>query len=244
MTRSLGVDMAPLQRNTMGQRRAYGMISLLLTVLLLPMATAVDSTVSVNTTWSGNMVLSGNVTVANGATLTVASGTSVDAKEYTIIVEGVLVADQSTFFSSVVPETQGSHGQGLWPGIVIEANGEATLANVTVANASAGVLVRGTLSASDVVFNDAYRGLSLMGGTAIVDGFEAHRMDYEAVYVESGSLNLSDGLADEVAVGLANHGTSHVEDFAVKEAGVGVQALGGSLTPVSYTHLRAHETDS
>jgi len=37
-------------------------------------------------------------------------------------------------------------------------------------------------------------------------------------------------LADEVAVGLANHGTSHVEDFVVKEAGVGVQALSGSLT--------------
>ena len=235
MTRSLGVDMAPLQRNTMGQRRAYGMISLLLTVLLLPMATAVDSTVSVNTTWSGSMVLSGNVTVANGATLTVEPGSSVDAKEYSIIVEGVLEADQSIFYSSIVPETQGSHGQGLWPGIVIEAGGEVTLADVTVANASAGVLVRGTLSASEVVFNDAYRGLSVMGGTATVDGFEANRIDYEAVYVESGSLNLSNGLADEVAVGLANHGTSHVEDFVVKEAGVGVQALDGTLTLDGYS---------
>jgi hypothetical protein len=61
------------------------------------MATAVDSTVSVNTTWSGSMVLSGNVTVANGATLTVEPGSSVDAKEYSIIVEGVLEADQSIF---------------------------------------------------------------------------------------------------------------------------------------------------
>ena len=230
MTRSLGVDMAPLQRKTMGQQRAYGMISLLLAVLLLPMATAVDSTVSVNTTWSGDMVLSGNVTVASGATLTIAPGTNVDAKEYSIIIEGVLVADESSFFSSVVPETQGSHGQGLWPGIVIETGVEATLAEVTVANASAGVLVRGVLSASDVVFNDAYRGLSLMGGTATVDEFEANRMDYEAVYVETGSLNLSNGLANEVAVGLANHGTAYVDDFVVKEAGVGVQSLGGSLT--------------
>ena len=230
MSRSLGVDMAPLQRNIMGQQRAYGMISLLLTVLLLPMATAVDSTVSVNTTWSGNMVLSGNVTVANGATLTVAPGTSVDAKEYSIIVEGVLLANQASFFSSVVPETQGSHGQGLWPGIVVEPGGEANLTDVSVANASAGVLVRGTFNATDVVFNDAYRGLSLVGGSATVDGFEANRMDYEALYVESGSLTLSDGLASEVAVGLANHGTAYVEAFTVKEAGVAVQALAGTLT--------------
>ena len=98
MSRSLGVDMAPLQRNTMGQRRAYGMISLLLVVVLLPMTTAVDSTVSVNTTWSGDMVLSGNVTVANGATLTVAPGTTVDTRAYSVIVEGSMLADQASFF--------------------------------------------------------------------------------------------------------------------------------------------------
>ncbi len=222
--------MAPLQRNTMGQQRAYGMISLLLVVVLLPMATAVDSTVSVNTTWSGDMVLSGNVTVANGATLTVAPGTTVDAKSYSVIVEGSMVADQASFFSSIVPETQGSHGQGLWLGIVIETGGQANFTDVSVSNASAGVLVRGTFNASGTVFNDAYRGLSVMGGTATVDGLEANRMDYEAVYVEHGALNLTNGTVNEVAVGLANQGTSHIEEFVVKQAGVGVQSLGGVLT--------------
>ena len=204
--------------------------SLLLTVLLLPMVSGADSTVSVNTTWSGNTVLTGNVTVASGATLTVSPGASIDAKDYSIVVEGTMVADQAHFYSSSIPETQGSHGQGLWSGIEVAAGATATFTSVAVSNASAGVLVQGTFSGEDVVFSDAYRGLSVMGGTAVVDGFEAYRIDYEAVYVESGSLNLSDATAEEVAVGLANHGQANVSDLIVSEAGVGVQSQAGVLT--------------
>ena len=221
--------MAPPQRQFMRQGRALSMVTLLLTVLLLPMVSGADSTVSTNTTWSGNMVLTGNVTVANGVTLTVSPGTSIDAKSYAIVVEGTLVADQASFYSSIVPETQGSHGQGLWPGLVIESGGQANLTEVTVANASAGVLVRGAFNGSDVVFNDAYRGLSVMGGHAVVTGFEANRMDYEALYVESGSLDLNNGTATEVAVGLANYATANLVEYTVNEAGVGVQSYGGTL---------------
>ena len=206
-----------------------GMVTLLLTVLLLPVVNAADSTVSTSTTWSGDMVLSGNVTVASGATLTVLPGTTVDAKEYAIIIEGTLVADQTVFFSSITPETQGSHGQGLWPGLVVEPGGQANLTEVTVANASAGVLVRGDFNGTNVVFNDAYRGLSVMGGEAVVSGFEANRIDYEAMYVESGELNVSNGTATEVATGLANHATANILEFTVNQAGVGVQSLGGTL---------------
>ncbi len=221
--------MAPLQRNTMRQRLACGVVSLFLLVILSPLVPAADSTISADTTWSGEMVLSGNITVASGTTLTIAPGTNVDAREYSIVVEGTLLVEGASFFSSVPPITQGSHGQGLWPGIVVESGGSLNISNTTVANASAGVLLRGHLSAHNVLFNDAYRALSVVGGSASVDGFEANRMDYEAVYVESGTLNLTSGLANEVAIGLANHGTAIVEDFTVTEAGVGVQALAGSL---------------
>ena len=221
--------MAPLQRQPMRQGRALGMVLLLLTVLLLPMVSGADSTVSTNTTWSGNMVLSGNVTVASGATLTVSPDTTVDAKEYAIIVEGTLVAEQAEFFSSIMPETQGSHGQGLWPGIVVETGGQVNLTNVIVANASAGALVRGNFNGTDVVFNDAYRGVSVVGGEAVITGFEANRIDYEALYVESGVLNFTNGTATEVAVGLANRATANVLEFTVAEAGVGVQSYAGTL---------------
>jgi len=221
--------MAPLQRHAMRQRQAFGMAAMLILVLLTPLASSADSTVSVNTTWSGSMTLTGNVTVASGATLTIAPGASIDAKEYALIVEGTLEAEEATFFSSVIPITQGSHGQGLWPGIVVESGGSASLANVTVANASAGVLVKGDLAANDLVVNDAYRGLSILGGEAVVQGFEAHRIDYEALYVETGALHISDGVVEEVAVGLANHAEANVSDLTVRQAGVGIQSQAGTL---------------
>ena len=152
-----------------------------------------------------------------------------DAKSYSIVVEGTMMVDQASFFSSVVPETQGSHGQGLWPGLVVEPSGQLNLTDSVVANASASVLVRGTFNGTDVVFNDAYRGLSIMGGDATVTGLEANRMDYEALYVESGLLNLTDATATEVAVGLVNHAQANVVDLTVMEAGVGAQSLGGEL---------------
>ena len=239
MTRGLWIDMARHQRHGMTRTTAAGIAGLLLTVLLLPFVSGADSTVTVNTTWSGQLTLTGNVTVASGATLTVEPGTAVDAGTYAIIVEGLLEADQASFYSSVTPETQGSHGQGLWPGIVVETGGQATLSDVTVANASAGVLVRGTFNGSDVVFNDAYRGLAVLGGSAHVNGFEANRIDYEAVYVESGSLNLTEGVANEVAVGLANHASAEVSSFTVNEAGVGAQAQGGTLSLVDFAVTNA-----
>ena len=140
-----------------------------------------------------------------------------------------MVVDQASFFSSIIPETQGSHGQGLWSGLVVEPSGQLNLTDSVVANASASVLVRGTFNGTDVVFNDAYRGLSVMGGDAVATGLEANRIDYEAVYVESGSLNLTDATATEVAVGLATHAQASVVDLTVSEAGIGAQSLGGDL---------------
>ena len=214
----------------MTRTKALSTAALLLTVLLLPFVTsAADSTVTVNTTWSGTVSLSGNVTVASGATLVVAPGTEVDAGEFSIVVEGTLEADQASFFSSVTPLTQGSHGQGIWPGIVVESGGVVDLNEVMISNASAGVLVKGNLSATKVVFNDAYRGISVVGGHATVNDFTANRMDYEALYVESGTLYLETGLANEVAVGLANHDYANLTDFTVREAGVGVQSQAGIM---------------
>ena len=99
----------------MGQRRAYGMVSLLLLVVVLPMGAAVDSTVSVDTVWTGDMILSGNVTVASGATLTVEPGARVDARSYSINVEGTMAADQALFYSSVLPQTKALTAKGCGP---------------------------------------------------------------------------------------------------------------------------------
>ena len=229
LTRGVGVDMAQHQRKCMARMLSATIALLLHSVLFFPLAFAADSTISTNTTWSGTLTLDGNVTIATGTTLTISPGTTVDAGTYGIIVEGVLEASEAHFFSSTPPISQGSHGQGMWPGIVIEVGGEADFSDVTVANASAGVVVKGDFIGQQIVFNDAYRGIAVMGGSATVNDFEANRIDYEALYVESGSLNLDNGIASEVAVGIANQGTTTITDFTVEEAGVGIQSFAGTL---------------
>ena len=213
----------------MRTRNALALTALLLMMSLSPVISAADSTVTVNTTWSGSMTLTGNVTVAEGATLTIAPGASIDAGEYGILIQGHLDADDALFFSSEPPLTQGSHGQGMWPGIEIASSGSAELNNVTIANASAALLVRGSLDGADLTFNDAYRGLSLLGGQATIDGVDAHRMDYEAFYIDGGSLTLNDAVAIEVAVGMDVNGDVNASQLTVREAGVGIRTSGGHL---------------
>ena len=106
-----------------------------LSVMLTP-AFAADTTVNSDATWTGSVVLTGNVTVANGTTLTISSGTTVDGTDdHWIRIDGTLIAEDTTFFSSETPLTQGSHGAGLWVGLHISSTGHAQFNNVTINNA-------------------------------------------------------------------------------------------------------------
>ena len=211
--------MAPLQRYFMRKPTAAGMTALLLTVLLVPFAHGADSTVTVNTTWSGNVTLAGNVTVAPGATLTVSSGTVVDAKSYEDRRGGrpdryrclVLLFSASNHTRiSRTGSMGGRSRQTLRHGGVHQCGGLERII---------GVLVEGSFVGDTVTFNDAYRGISIAGGSATVEQFTANRIDFEALYVSAGTLNLSFGHANEVAVGLANHAQANVTDLTVQEAG-------------------------
>ncbi|MAJ01992.1 MAG: hypothetical protein CMA10_06285 [Euryarchaeota archaeon] len=208
---------------------AFLLISLMVTMTWVPMVPAADSTVTVNTTWSGAVVLDGNVTIDQGATLTLSPGVTVDAKTYSITVDGTLIADQSSFFSSTPPLTQGSHGQGLWVGIVVSPTGSATLTDVTISNASAALRIEGSLNADGLDLFDAYRGIAVHGGSADVDDLSAHRMDYEAIYLESGALTLNDATTVDTAVGLDSSGTASVTNLAISQTGIGVRASAGVL---------------
>lgn len=229
MTRGLWFDMAALQRRVMPTRTALTLATLMVTLLLAPMAPAADSTVTVDTTWSGTMSLTGNVTVDAGATLTIEPGTTIDAGTYGINVEGTLNAEGASFYSTQPPLTQGSHGQGLWTGLVIAPSGTATLSDVTVSNASAGILVEGTLSATNLELYDAYRGLAIAGGAANVDGLTAQRMDYEAIYLSTGELDLANAFVHDAAVALEASGNATVVDLTIQEVGIGVRAAAGSI---------------
>ena len=161
----------------MRQRRAYGMVCLLLLVVAFPMASAVDSTVSVDTTWTGDMVLSGNITVASGATLTVEPGATVDARTYNINVEGSMVVERAQFYSSVVPQTQGSHGQGLWPsGLWLKPVACCTSPTAWLPTPQQGCWCAVNWLEDGITVNDAYRGVSVVGGSANITALEANQL--------------------------------------------------------------------
>ena len=103
MDNQRGIDMA--------SARAHMLVLLLLVAPMTCFVTpsAADSVINSDTEWSGEITLSGNVTVVNGTTLTLLPGTTIDAKEYWISVEGTLYANDVFINSSLPSLTQGSH---------------------------------------------------------------------------------------------------------------------------------------
>ena len=104
-------------------------ITLLMISLSSPMmVNAADSTISSDVTWSGEQILSGNITISQGVTLTIQPGTTVDCGDnFWIHVDGTIIAEDAHFFSSTPPVTQGSHGAGLWKGLIIGTTGTCLL---------------------------------------------------------------------------------------------------------------------
>ena len=158
---------------------------LVLLLLIAPMTcfitpSSADSVINSDTDWSGEIILSGNVTVANGTTLDIQPGTTIDAKEYWISVEGTLNANGVFFNSSIPSISQGSHGAGLWVGLEVAANGHANLQNVVIENAEIGVLVEGTLQATHLVVNDSYMAINSIGSSHITD-LSANHIDFDTI---------------------------------------------------------------
>ena len=199
-----------------------------LSVMLTP-AFAADTTVNSDATWTGAVVLTGNVTVANGTTLTISPGTTVDGTDdHWIRIDGTLIADDTTFFSSETPLTQGSHGAGLWVGIHISSTGHAQFNNVTINNAKTGVRNDGTVHATDLTINDAYIGMNNQG-TATLNALSANNIDYDVVRT-TGDFSLAGATIANVAGGILSSGTSDVSDASFTQTGSALKATSGQFT--------------
>ena len=213
----------------MASARAHILVLLLLVAPLSGFVTpsAADSVINSDSQWSGDITLSGNVTVANGTTLTIQSGTTIDAKQYWISVEGTLDANGVYFNSSLPSLTQGSHGAGLWVGIEVASNGHAVLQNVVIENAETGVLVEGTLDANNLVVNDSYIAINVIGSSSVND-FSANHIDFDAIR-NSGDTVLSDATFDDIAIGISNSGNFNGQDIAISSSGIGLSGSNGNL---------------
>ena len=189
---------------------------------------AADTTVNMDTTWSGDVVLAGNVTVANGTTLTLSPGTTVDGgDDHWIRVHGSLIADDTYFFSSETPLTQGSHGAGLWVGIHISSTGHAVLDNVTLDNAKTAVRNEGQLHATNLSINDAYIGIQ-NPGTSTITHLTAMDIDYDVVRT-SGVFDLEVASVTSAAGGVISSGTTTVTDASFFQTGSAIKATAGHL---------------
>ena len=221
MDNQQGIDMA--------SARAHILVLLLLVAPMTCFITpsAADSVINSDTEWSGEITLSGNVTVANGTTLTLMPGTTIDAKEYWISVEGTLYAND-VFINSTLPSlTQGSHGAGLWVGIEVASNGHAVLQNVIIENAETGVLVEGTLQANQLVVNDSYIAINVIGSSSVSD-FTANHIDFDAIR-NSGTIDLDSATFDDIAIGVSNSGIFNGQDITITSSGVGLSGSNGDL---------------
>gem|GEM_PF-182937 len=216
---------------TMRTLQAATLVTLLLfasCLALVAPVNAADTTVNMDTTWSGDVVLAGNVTVANGTTLTLSPGTTVDGgDDHWIRVHGSLIADDTHFFSSETPLTQGSHGAGLWVGIHISSTGHAVLDNVTLDNAKTAVRNEGQLHATNLSINDAYIGIQ-NPGTSTITHLTAMDIDYDVVRT-SGVFDLEVASVTSAAGGVISSGTTTVTDASFFQTGSAIKATAGHL---------------
>lgn len=204
-------------------------ITLLMISLSSPMmVNAADSTISSDVTWSGEQILSGNITISQGVTLTIQPGTTVDCGDnFWIHVDGTIIAEDAHFFSSTPPVTQGSHGAGLWKGLIIGTTGTAFINNTLIENAKTAILVNGQLTANELHINHSYIGINNLAHSTI-DGYFSSQIDYDSIQ-NSGVLDLADGKIEQSATGIQTSGTSTITDSNFSSVGVALKNIAGQI---------------
>ena len=210
--------------------------ALLLTTLMLASIfslgiQAVDTTISTPTSWaSDDYVLDGNLTIASGSTLTIDDLSTVDAQTYSIIVEGVLIASNTTFFSSEQPVTQGSQGQGMWSGIHVAQGGAVYLDDVQISNAESALYVEGSANLENLHLNHSYIGIHNDGGNVIASSVDAEVIDFDAIRNENlGLITLDTGIFSNVGIGVQNEGFATISNVEIHRAGIGFKGSSGEL---------------
>ncbi|MGB1844909.1 MAG: hypothetical protein ACPHQR_00710 [Candidatus Poseidoniaceae archaeon] len=218
------------------RRRASALLLLLIVAAwapALPGAGASDASIVTNTTWSGDVTLTGNLTVEGPAVLTLDPGTVVDADVYTIRVVngGVLIAEDATLTSTAPLVSQGSHGSGLWPGVVVDTTSQAFLNNTVIERAETCLHVEGDVEAQDLTLQNCYIGLDIAGSaTAEVDTLHVERADVFAVR-NKGTLDLlSEARLVNVSIGLQAEGATYAANLEVEDALQGVKAVSGTTS--------------
>jgi hypothetical protein len=201
---------------------------LILTSTILPLVDAADTVTAGDDVMSGIEVLDGNYTVSAGDTLTIAAGTTLDAKDYWILVEGSLVATDATFFSSTPGSGQNGTSAGVWNGIIIAPDGDAVLDGVTISDARTCISVAGRLDATTLTLSHCLIGMEI-SGTANLTGLNGIDLQSEGIR-NTGTLNITDSNISNTGMAISSSGNLDVDNLDIVDSGAGVYVTAGSAT--------------
>jgi len=201
---------------------------LILTSTILPLVDAADTVTTGDAAMSGTVVLDGNYTVSAGDTLTIAAGTTLDAKNYWILVEGSLVATDATISSSIQGSGQGGASAGVWDGIIIAPDGDAVLDGVTISDARTCISANGRLDANDLTLSHCLIGMELYG-TANLTGFSGNDLQSGGIR-STGTLNITDSSISNTSMAISSTGNLDVDNLDIIDSGAGIYVTAGSAT--------------
>ncbi|GIR77156.1 MAG: hypothetical protein CM15mP79_0930 [Methanobacteriota archaeon] len=153
-----------------------------------------------------------------------------DADTYAIHVVngGTVIADDARLTSTAPVTSQGSHGSGLWPGLVVDSSSSAFLNGTVIERAETCLHLEGTLEANDLTLQNCYIGLDVTGSaTAEVDTLHVEQADVFAVR-NKGTLTCSTRLVCTTCPSASNprsHSTSRTSGGGRPQ---GVKAVSGT----------------
>ena len=200
-----------------------------LTTVMIPVSanTPVSGSIATSAEWSGDVLLTGDVYVEHGVILNLKAGAVVNAAEYSLVVNGTLTGTDAQILSSASTDA-GNHTStvGMWPGIVINAGGDASLTGVSISNAKTAMMIHGTATLDSVSVSTSYIGIEV-DGSATIDDLTCSAIDFECVLV-SGNAVLDGLVADAVASGVVSSGDLDATNIDIDNAGTGIMISGGS----------------
>ena len=201
-------------------------------ILLTPLSvsSAKETVTTQNMEVSGNYTLDGNLTIGNGTVLTLKSGTVLDTKNYSLTIDGTIIADNATIMSSIQTTSPGSHNAGVWDSLTISQGGLAALDNVTISNAKSCIINDGNLTAKSLVMEDCLIGLEIAGHSEI-NGLEISHVDNDGIRV-SGTADITDLILHDMSAGISSSGNLSVSNATFTSTGTGVNLHGGTASIV------------
>lgn len=200
-------------------------LSALIIFSTISVATAKETVTTQDMDISGNYTLTSNLTIGQGTKLTLKPGAVIDTQNYSLKIDGMLIADNATIMSSVQTSSPGSHNAGVWDSLTISHIGAAILDNITISNAKSCIINNGNLTAKSLILEHCLIGLENAGQSNIT-GLTISHVDSDGIRV-SGNAILQNLDLHDMSAGISSSGSLSVFGANFSSTGTGITLHGG-----------------